>query len=38
VELAALENLETNCKTIPAITERIKHEILETLEAQSLMP
>ena len=32
-ELAALENMETNCKTIPAVTEKIKNEILETLEA-----
>ena len=34
-ELAALEKLETNSKTIPAVTERIKNEILETLAAQS---
>ncbi|MDP7047243.1 MAG: threonine synthase [SAR324 cluster bacterium] len=34
-ELAALEKLETNSKTIPAVTERIKSEILETLAAQS---
>ena len=34
-ELAALEKLETNSKTIPAFTERIKNEILETLAAQS---
>ncbi|MED5403056.1 MAG: threonine synthase [SAR324 cluster bacterium] len=33
-ELAALEKLETNSKTIPAVTERIKSEILETLAAQ----
>ena len=37
-ELAVLENMETNCKTIPAVTERIKNEILETLEAQSITP
>jgi len=34
-ELAVLEKLETHSKTIPAVTERIKKEILETLAAQS---
>jgi threonine synthase len=37
-ELAVLENMETNCKTLPAVTESIKNEILETLEAQSITP
>tara|TARA_B100000579_G_C22162022_1_gene545705 strand:- start:52 stop:513 length:462 start_codon:yes stop_codon:yes gene_type:complete len=30
-ELAILKNLETNCKTVPAFTEKIKDEILQRL-------
>ena len=35
-ELAALENLETRCKTVSADPESIKKEIVETLDAQNL--